>query len=426
LATGGFDLRLTALLQRDFVFFDGAQGSLLQKRGLPAGARVDVMNKIAPEAVEEVQRGYALAGSDILCTNTFGSNARALRGTGLTVEDAISAAVAITKRAGEGRALTALDMGPVGELLYPNGPVSFQEAYELFREQAVAGEKAGADLVAIETMTDLLEVRAAILAVRENTNLPVFVSMAFNASGRTYLGCRPESFALMAERLGAAAVGVNCSLPPKDLVSAVESIGRATRLPLIVKPNGGLPDSKGEYALGPEEFARQMEVYAGLGAKVLGGCCGTTPEHIRALRERYQGLRPGARDVEDMSRVIASPGALASLEDLKMPPAPAKRGRTWEEAAEEALSRAEETRAEIAALPLEGLSREDAERAALHIQSISRLPLCFVSGSEEALEGALRVTAGSAAVWRGCCDGAEKLAARYGAVVFDTDFGGTA
>ncbi|NLM85002.1 MAG: homocysteine S-methyltransferase family protein [Clostridiales bacterium] len=403
------------ILSRDFVFFDGAQGSMLQKRGLQPGMRADVMNMTAPHVVEEIQNGYALAGSDILCTNTFGANARELGRAGYSVEEVISAAAAITKRAGMGKTLTALDMGPIGEFLAPHGALSFHEAYELFREQAVAGEKAGVDLVAIETMSDLLEVKAAMLAVKENTNLPIFVTMTFMKSERTYLGCTPESFALMAGRLGAAAVGLNCSLAPREVAPVVRRMARVTRLPLIVKPNAGMPDKDGNYSLGPEAFAEQMAAFAGLGAKVVGGCCGTTPEYIGALRKTYEGLRPSYRAVEDTSRLIASPCAVADVSGFRAPAERALRGASAEEAAQNALRHAEEAGAEIVSVSLEGLAPEEAERAVLLVQQQSTRPVCILSGSDAALEAALRVVSGTAAVLRGCCP--EETAARYGAVL---------
>ncbi|MDR3277784.1 MAG: homocysteine S-methyltransferase family protein [Oscillospiraceae bacterium] len=276
----------------DFIFFDGAMGTMLQKRGLPPGQRPDVMNITAPEAVLDVHRQYRDAGSGILCTNTFGANARALRDTGYSVREIVSAGVDLARRAAGGRALTALDLGPVGELLTPCGELTEEDAYALFREQAVAGERAGADLAAIETMSDLAELRAAILAVRENTKLPVLATMTFNSSGRTFLGVAPEDFAAAAEELGAVAVGLNCSLAPEAMLSAAQKIAGATALPLIIKPNAGLPNADGVYGVTPEDFARRMTPFAAIGAKIVGGCCGTTPDFIRALRGAFSQLTP--------------------------------------------------------------------------------------------------------------------------------------
>jgi 5-methyltetrahydrofolate--homocysteine methyltransferase len=270
------------------LFFDGAMGTLLQSRGLPAGQRPDVMNALAPDVVEDIHRMYIDAGSDIICTNTFGSNRTALAAAGYEVSDIVSAAVAIAKRAAAGRAAVALDVGPTGGFLEPYGELTFDDMYGLFTEQMRAGASAGADLVAIETMSELGELRAAILAARDNTPLPVFATMTFNADGRTYTGCTPEDFAVMAAELGAAAVGVNCSLAPEVIFPIAERIAAVSGAPLIIKPNAGLPNSvTGEYDVGPDEFARQMERFKELNVRVVGGCCGTTPDYIRELRRVF-------------------------------------------------------------------------------------------------------------------------------------------
>jgi len=274
-----------------YIFYDGAIGTMLQKRGLKHGERPDIMNITAPDTVESVHRMYVEAGSNIICTNTFGSNTVALRGTGYSPDEVIAAAVAIARRACGGAVKVALDIGPTGALIEPMGDLEYGAAYGMFREQAIAGEKAGADFAAIETMSDITELKAAILAVKENTCLPVLATMTFDKSGRTFMGCLPESFAETAEGLGAAAVGLNCSLEPAEMYQTAERIAKATALPLIVKPNAGLPDSvTGEYSIGPEEFARQMAAFAKIGVRIVGGCCGTTPEYIKELRKTFSEL----------------------------------------------------------------------------------------------------------------------------------------
>lgn len=276
----------------DFVFYDGAMGTLLQKRGLKPGERPDIMNITAPDDVESIHRMYVEAGSDVIIANTFGANADALYRTGYSPAEIISAAVSIAKRAGGGVAKVALDIGPLGRLVEPLGDVSFDRAYKMFREQAVAGEAAGADYAAIETMSDQSEITAAIRAVKDNTRLPVLATMTFDRTGCTYTGCTPESFVEAAQQAGADAVGLNCSLAPSDMLSTAERIARATTLPLIIKPNAGLPDTRtGLYSIGPEEFARQMVPFAKIGAKIIGGCCGTTPDYIKALKKAFLELQ---------------------------------------------------------------------------------------------------------------------------------------
>jgi len=274
-----------------YIIYDGAMGTMLQKSGLKPGERPDLMNITAPDAVESVHRMYVEAGSDIICTNTFGANADTLSGTGYTPETIITAAVGIAKRASGGRAKVALDIGPTGQLLEPMGDLEVFRAYELFAEQAIAGERAGADFAAIETMSDLEELKTAIMAVIENTKLPVLATMTFDKSGRTYTGCTPENFAETAERLGAAAVGINCSLEPAEMFVTAERIAKTTSLPLIVKPNAGLPNGvSGLYSIGPVDFAEQMAPFAKIGARIVGGCCGTTPEYIRELKRVFSEM----------------------------------------------------------------------------------------------------------------------------------------
>ena len=292
-------------LYGDYIFCDGAMGTVLQKNGLNPGDRPDIMNITAPEVVERVHRMYVDAGSNIIYSNTFGANAGSLSETGYSPEEIIDSGIKIAKRAGGSTAKVALDIGPTGLLLEPMGDLEFGMAYELFKQQAAAGEKAGADLAAIETMSDIAELKAAVTAVTENTNLPVLATMTFDKTGRTYLGCTPEDFAETAELLGADAVGINCSLEPAEMFSTVERIALTTNLPLVIKPNAGLPDgTTGVYSIDPDEFARQMlqlvEIARTASAAkptppgqvfrhkmILGGCCGTTPDYIRALRKVF-------------------------------------------------------------------------------------------------------------------------------------------
>jgi len=274
-----------------YIFYDGAMGTMLYKYGLKSGDKPDLMNILMPDAVESIHRMYVEAGSDIVCTNTFGSNALNLEKTGYTPAEVITAAVNLAKRACGDNAKVALDIGPTGHVLEPAGELEPERAYEMFKEMAVAGENAGADFAAIETMSDLEELKIAMTAVKENTKLPILATMTFEKSGYTYMGCTPEAFVEAAESLGAAALGLNCSLEPMEMLAVAERIAKATKLPLIVKPNAGLPDSKsGEYYTGAEEFAGQMTAFAKIGAKIIGGCCGTTPDYIKVLKEKFKEL----------------------------------------------------------------------------------------------------------------------------------------
>lgn len=268
------------------VILDGGMGTMLQAAGLGLGERPDVFGMKHPEVVERVQRSYVEAGSQVLYANTFGTNAHKLEGTGYTVEEVVSANIAIAKRAAAGKAKVALDVGPIGELLEPLGMLSFEKAYEIYAQVVRAGASCGADLVIFETMTDLYEVKAAVLAAKEKSELPVWTTMSFEASGRTFTGTTVAAMALTLTGLGVDALGINCSLGPEELVPLVEELRYWTDLPIIVKPNAGLPDpATGEYSMGVEEFGKRMAVFLKLGASVFGGCCGTNPDFIKALAD---------------------------------------------------------------------------------------------------------------------------------------------
>ena len=285
------------------ILLDGAMGTVLQQRGLPAGERPELLCLTRPELLEEIHREYIQAGSRIIYANTFGANAHKLAGTGHSVEEVVTQAVRIAKRAAAGTdTRVAVDMGPLGELLEPMGGVSFEDACDLFREVAEAGAKAGAELAVIETMTDLYEAKAALLAVKENTDLPVLVTLSFEAGGRTFTGCTIPSMARTLEGLGADAIGLNCSLGPDMLLPLVQELCESTRLPVVVKPNAGLPDPvDGHYHMDPEAFAQALLPCWEAGVSLFGGCCGTTPDYIRRVREVLAGKAPVRRAYRPVS-----------------------------------------------------------------------------------------------------------------------------
>ena len=276
---------------QSFLFLDGAMGTMLQKAGLKSGEKPELFGMQHPEVVAGIHKSYIEAGSDVIYANTFGVNSRKYEGLSVPAPDVIAANIATARKAAESfpdrKVKIALDVGPIGELMEPLGTLSFEEAYECFKEVVLAGEGAGADMVIFETMTDLNEVRAAVLAAKENTSLRIWVTMTFEISGRTFAGTDPEAMALTLDGLGVDAIGVNCSLGPEELVPIVRKIQSRTNLPVIVKPNAGLPDpATGRYAMTGEGFAREMSVYPSMGIHILGGCCGTSPFFIDALRRR--------------------------------------------------------------------------------------------------------------------------------------------
>jgi 5-methyltetrahydrofolate--homocysteine methyltransferase len=278
------------------IILDGGMGTMLQAKGLPVGAAPELVALMHPEWLLEIHRSYLRAGSQIIYANTFGANREKLSRTGKTVEEVVHAAVRVAKQAAKGRGLVALDIGPIGQLLEPTGTLDFEEAVDIFAEVVRAGAKAGADLAVIETMTDLQECRAALLAVKENSTLPVLVTMTYEERGRTFLGCDPASAALTLEGMGADAIGVNCSLGPREMPPLVEELVKWSTLPIAVKPNAGLPDpGGGGYDITEAEFAHNMARLTELGVQLYGGCCGTTPEYISLLAQELAGKTIQAR-----------------------------------------------------------------------------------------------------------------------------------
>ena len=294
---------------RDKILLDGGMGTMLQAAGLRLGERPEIFGMEHPEVVERIQRNYVEAGSQAIYANTFGANAHKLAGTGHTVEEVVCANVAIARKAAAGRARVALDVGPIGELLEPLGMLSFERAYEIYAQVVRAGAACGVDLIIFETMTDLYELKAAVLAAKENSALPVWATMSFEASGRTFTGTTVAAMALTLTGLSVDALGINCSLGPKELAPLVKELRQWTDLPLIVKPNAGLPDpATGAYSMGPEEFGQCMAQFPELGASIFGGCCGTNPAFIRALaaemaeKERDLGAERTVEEAERQSR----------------------------------------------------------------------------------------------------------------------------
>lgn len=270
---------------KKFIFLDGAMGTMIQESGADSGHVPELLGITNPEIIMNIHKAYIQSGSDIIYANTFGANRFKLAGTGYTVEQVIKANVANAKKASEGKALVALDLGPIGQLLEPTGKLTFEESYNCYKEQVIAGTDA--DLIVLETMTDLYEVKSAVLAVKENSDKPLFVTMTFEENQRTFTGVSVECMATLLQSLGVDAIGVNCSLGADELYPIIKKLSENTNLPLIVKANAGLPDPvTNKFNVTPEQFAESNYRIADLGVKIFGGCCGTTPEHIKALVEK--------------------------------------------------------------------------------------------------------------------------------------------
>ena len=423
--------------RRRFIMLDGAMGTQLQLRGLTTEQKPELAAFIMPDVLTAVHRDYARAGADILLANTFGANPRKLKGTGYTVQQVIEASIACARTAAqETGALVALDIGPIGELLAPAGTLPFEDACAQFAEMVRAGAAAGADLVFLETMTDLYELKAAILAAKENCDLPVFTSMSFEARGRTFTGCTVESYGITAAGLGADAVGINCSLGPKEILPFAQRLCRVVPagMPVFVKPNAGLPNLDGSYDITPAEFAAEMAAYLPTGISMLGGCCGSEPESIRLLKELTQDKTPAAKTPIVRSR-LCTPVRCVEVNGItvvgeRINPTGKKRLQQALREGDSAYACAQavaqaEAGAELldvnAGLPdidepatLEMLVRE--------LQSITDLPLQLDSSNKDALARALRIYNGKPIV--NSVNGEQKvldsilpLCKKYGAAV---------
>ncbi len=296
----------------EFLVFDGAMGTQLQERGLAAGELPELLCLTNPDEIRDIHAAYVAAGADVATTNTFGANAEKL-GDAATVEEIFSAAVSCARASGV--RYVAADIGPTGQLLEPMGTLPFDEAYELFARQARAATAAGADLFIVETMADLAEAKAALLAVVENSDLPVFVTMTFAEDGRTFLGTTPEVAAVTLSSLGADAVGINCSLGPRDLLPLVEQMLPWAKCPVMVQANAGLPrveDGVTVFDVHPPEYCEAVSAMLDAGVTIVGGCCGTSPAYTEGERALLAARRPAAREVRDWF-CVAGPQQISSL-----------------------------------------------------------------------------------------------------------------
>lgn len=294
------------LLEKDYIILDGAMGTMLQAQGLEVGSIPEVLNITEPNKLINIHKSYINAGSDIVYANTFGANRYKMAESGYTVTELIEAAVKNAKKACMGtNALTALDIGPIGQLLEPTGTLSFEEAYDIFKEEIIAGKDA--DIIVFETMTDIYEVKAGVLAAKENSNKPIIVTMTFEENMRTFTGCSIPSMALTLEGLGVDAIGVNCSLGPKELLPIIEELSKWTNLPIVVKPNAGLPDPiTNEYNVSPDEFAGYILDMNKFGIRVVGGCCGTDPQFIAETVKALSTVKP-VIETKEIPSAICSP-----------------------------------------------------------------------------------------------------------------------
>lgn len=281
-------------LEKEIMVFDGAMGTMLQNRGLKLGELPEVLNIEKPQIIREIHKSYIDAGADIITTNTFGANERKLNNCKYSVEEIIDSAVKNAKDAREDRDIyIALDIGPIGELLEPMGTLSFEMAYDIFKRQIHQAVKSGVDLIIIETMTDLYESKAAILAAKENSNLPVLATMSFEENKRTFTGCSIQSMVVTLQGLGVDALGINCSLGPKEIEPLLEEVLDIATIPVMVQANAGLPklvEGRTVYNVDEGEFAEYCGSFIKKGVSIIGGCCGTTDKYISKIVDAIQGM----------------------------------------------------------------------------------------------------------------------------------------
>ena len=432
------------ILNKEWLFMDGGAGTMLQAMGLKGGELPETWNVDYPEKVKSLYRGYIDAGSMVITSNTFGANRLKY---GDDVESVVTAGVKLAIEAREEAAnesaedkdvYIALDMGPTGKLLKPLGDLDFEDAVSIYGEIARIGEAAGADLVLIETMSDSYELKAAVLGAKENSNLPVFATVTFDSSGKLLTGGTVKSIVPLLEGLRVDALGVNCSLGPKEMLPIIKELVEESSIPIIVTPNAGLPrteNGKTIYDIGPEEFSDVMVEIAGFGVQCLGGCCGTTPDHMRMTIEKCKGL-PFKPNKEKNKTYVTS-----FAEAVEIGVSPVIVGERINPTGKKKLQEALRTE-DMSYILSEGIKQEDngahildvnvglpdidepmmMQRVVKELQGITALPLQLDTANPKALETGLRIYNGKAMVnsvngKRESLDEVLPLVAKYGGVL---------
>lgn len=423
-------------LDRKILILDGAMGTQLQERGLELGTNPNLLNLTHGAALTEIHRQYIEAGAEIICANTFSTNRFKLKGLGHGVAEVVSAGIAAAKAACTADTKVALDVGPLGELLEPMGELTFEDAYDAFKEVVIAGEQSGADLVFLETMTDLYEVKAAVLAAKENTQLPVFASMTFEETGRTFTGTSIEAMVTTLEGLGVDAIGINCSLGPDEIYPFAEELCSLTELPVLIKPNAGLPNPQDNtYNITATAFAESMKRYAPLGVSMVGGCCGTDPDFISKLKAAFSNWERQDKNLSKRESKVCSGTKVVTVDHVAI--IGERINPTGKKRLKEALIQRDYDYIMTQATEQVGAGAEildvnvgipDIDDVAVlpqvvkRVQALTDLPLQIDSSNPEAIEAALRVYNGKAIV--NSVNGEEKslktilpLVKKYGAAV---------
>ncbi|MDF2677202.1 MAG: homocysteine S-methyltransferase [Bacillota bacterium] len=427
-------------LQENIVIFDGAMGTELQKKGLKLGEVPETLNILERNNIIEIHKEYIKSGAKIITSNTFGANELKLKSTSYSVEEIIDAAISLAKEAKKDvneEIYIALDIGPIGELVEPMGKLTFDEAYEIFKRQVIQGVKSGADLILVETMTDLYETKAAVLAAKENSSLPVIATMSFEQDHRTFTGCLPSSMAITLQGLGVDALGINCSLGPSEIYPIVEELMKYADIPVLVQANAGLPVVRNDvtyYDVSPDQFSDIALKFAELGVRLIGGCCGTSPEYILKIKEKLNGVVVKQIDKKHFS-ALCTPSNTVLIEGVKV--IGERINPTGKKLFKEALRNND-----IDYILKQGISQIDAGAKILDVnvglpeinepemmvsvikklQSVTDVPLQIDSSDPKAIEAGLRYVNGKAIV--NSVNGEEKvldkilpLVKKYGAAV---------
>lgn len=396
---------LKGILENRHLIFDGAMGTMLQKSGIKPGELPESYNIEKRDVVLGIHKEYVSAGSEVVITNTFGANRYKLKGSPYSVEEVIKSAVSIAKEAVGEHGFVALDIGPIGQMMEPIGTISFEQAYDIFKEQVIAGK--GADFILIETISDIYEAKAAVLAAKENSDIPVLCTLTFQENKRTLTGTNPLSAVSILEGLGCDAIGMNCSLGPVQMMPIVKDIVEFSSIPIMVQPNAGLPrveDGKTVYDVVADEFASYIAQMADMGVAIFGGCCGTTPEFIKSLKEALHGKKPKPIVKKNIPCVCSSTKAIVigqgvSIIGERINPTGKKRLREAIKAGDfdyvvsEAIAQ-KETGSDIldVNMGVPGIDEVAAvKRAVRELQSVIDLPLQIDSSNMDAIEAAVRI-----------------------------------
>ncbi|MEG2192177.1 MAG: homocysteine S-methyltransferase family protein, partial [Oscillospiraceae bacterium] len=432
-------MKILDYIKDNILLLDGAMGTTLQNAGLKLGEHPEELNVTNPQLVASVHRAYFESGAKMVLTNTFGASEYKMQGCAHSVEQVIEAGVKLAKEtAKDFGGYVALDMGPIGQLLEPMGTLSFEAAYDSFARQVIAGEKAGADLIFIETMTDLYEVKAAVLAAKENSSLPVFCTMSFEENMRTFAGTSLSSMALTLQGLGVEAMGINCSLGPVEMLPMARELRLWTDKPLIIKPNAGLPclvNSNTVFNITKEEFSFAMEEILRLGVNIVGGCCGTTPDMLKYFFDRVKVKDKFPRPEKENFSAVCSATKTVVLDRVRVigerinPTGKALFKKALEsgdmdyiarQAVEQAGAGADILDINVGHLGID--EKQMMIKVIKKVQSVCELPLQIDSSDKDVIEAGLRVYNGKAII--NSVNGEEKkmreilpLAKKYGAAV---------